>query len=228
MNDVNVTAWLADFDIDWPWVVEAIGVLHASEGSDRIGACRAPSPPGESQPAIDYAAGSGFNDTKADEQVLTAELAVPHMFGIAFAGGRLNVEVLLLGECWSGGIGARPLRSHGHLPQPISLKPERMLVLEERGRPSAVVAVPAAAFNADFGIVVTIHRVTIQIQWAVGAELVEPSPKRRCVRLLDQDAFDSSIGPGDPLDSDPGHGDRAQPTHRALDRRNDLRRGFID
>lgn len=73
---------------------------------------------------------SGVDVTGADEQVLTAELAVLQLFCMAFAVGRLKVQVLQLRPCCCGGSVAGPLRSHGHLPQPVSLKPERVLALE--------------------------------------------------------------------------------------------------
>ncbi len=75
-----------------PVVVEAIGELRAAQGDDCIGAVHGPEHTRAFQAGTDHAAASGFNHTGADEQILTAELVIPHALGMAFKVGGLALD----------------------------------------------------------------------------------------------------------------------------------------
>jgi hypothetical protein len=68
--------------------------VTTSQRNDRVGTTSRPEHAGLFQAGTDDSLASGFDDTRADEQVLTAELRVPHTFGISLKVVCLSADLI--------------------------------------------------------------------------------------------------------------------------------------
>ena len=66
----------------FPIVLEAVVEVPAAQGDDGVGAVDGSEHAGLFEAGADYGFAAGFNPTRADEQMLAAELWVAHTLGI--------------------------------------------------------------------------------------------------------------------------------------------------
>src|ERR1039457_1175972 len=76
-----------------PVVLEAVVDVAASQGNDGVGSADRPEHAGLFETRADYGLAAGFDDTRADEQMLCAEFGIAHALGIFLKVVGLNADL---------------------------------------------------------------------------------------------------------------------------------------
>jgi hypothetical protein len=74
--------------------------MAAAEGDDSVGPADSPEHAGLFEAQTDYGFASGFDDTRADKEVLAAKLGVAHSLGISFK--VICFDAKLFDDFWIG------------------------------------------------------------------------------------------------------------------------------